>query len=125
MSQYISGQILLGMARHKGLAYIAAVEGVMNLLLSIFLARKMGVIGVAWGTAIPHLITSGLVIPYYTMRVLRANLFDYIVRGFVRPAICAAPIAAVCYALSLVDVSVSWPLFGAEVIAICVLFFAL
>ena len=124
-SQYISSLILVGMARHKSLAYVAGAEAAANLVLSIILVRKIGLIGVAWGTAIPHLITTGLVVPWYTLRQVQMSPADYIVRGFARPALCAIPAAAICYMFSLLKTPVTWLLFGGEVITIAVVFGAL
>lgn len=117
MTQYISAQVLVGMARHKVLAYIAFAEGTANLLLSIFLVRRIGLVGVAWGTAIPHLITTSVVIPIYTLRTLRMTWSTYIREGFVRPIVSAFPAAALCYVFSVVVVRPFWALFAAEVIA--------
>lgn len=46
------------MGRHRVLASVLLLEGAVNLLLSLFLVRRMGIIGVAWGTAIPLACTS-------------------------------------------------------------------
>ena len=118
MSQYISALILVGMARHKVLAYITLVEGLANLTLSIILVRKIGLIGVAWGTVIPHAITTTLVIPFYTLRTLQMRWRDYVVKGFVRPLIAAIPAAGVCYAFSILIATPSWLVFAFEVIAV-------
>ncbi len=121
MSQYISAMILVGMARHKALAYIAAGEGVANLVLSIILVREIGLMGVAWGTTIPHLVTTALIIPLYTLRALDMNPMDYFRQAFVRPIICALPIAAAGYMFSLY-VNPTWHLFAAEVLTLVSVF---
>src|ERR1039457_1206567 len=89
MSQYISALILVGMAKHKVLAYVTLAEGIANLLLSIILVRKIGLIGVAWGTVIPHAISTAVVIPYFTLHAVRMKWSDYVVKGFVRPIVAA------------------------------------
>jgi O-antigen/teichoic acid export membrane protein len=118
MSQYISALILVGMAKHKVLAYITLAEGIANLVLSIILVRKIGLIGVAWGTVIPHAISTTLVIPFYTLRMLKMRWTEYVVRGFVRPLVAAIPAAGVCYAFSILVVTPSWFLFGLEALAV-------
>lgn len=125
MSQYISATILVGMARHRALACIAAAEGAANLALSIVLARKIGVIGVAWGTAIPHAISTAIVIPAYTCWVLGMNPWEYLRRGFVRPAVCAAPVVAAGYLMAARVSSVSWLGFALEVVMLGGLFMLL
>jgi O-antigen/teichoic acid export membrane protein len=125
MSQYISALILVGMAKHKILAYVALAEGVANLTLSIILVRKFGLMGVAWGTVIPHLVSTAVLIPLYTLRVLDMRWSTYLTRGFVRPLICAVPMAGICYAFSKLIENPSWLVFGAEVATAATVFAAL
>jgi O-antigen/teichoic acid export membrane protein len=120
MSQYVSALVLAGMARHKILAYVALGEGVANLLLSIVLVKRIGVIGVAWGTVIPHLISTTLVIPFYTLRILRMSVREYVGRGFVRPILCSLPIAVLCYGFSQYVATPTWMTFAGEVAAVAV-----
>ena len=122
MSQYVSALILAGMAKHKVLAYLVFAEGAANLLLSIFLVKRIGLIGVAWGTVIPALICSTLVVPAYTLRILKVSVRDYLVGAYLRPLICGIPVAAVSYAFSVLIDHPTWTVFGAEVAVICGLF---
>ena len=50
-----SAGIVYGMEKHKRLAFWAIGEAVANLVLSIILVQKIGIYGVAWGTAIPSI----------------------------------------------------------------------
>ncbi len=100
MSQFSSALILSGMAKHKPLAYMAFGEGVLNLILSIILVRRIGLVGVAWGTVIPHIINTGIVIPWYTLRTLHMSASDYLLKACLRPVLCAIPVTGLCYALS-------------------------
>jgi O-antigen/teichoic acid export membrane protein len=118
-SQYISALILAGMAKHRILAYVVLVEAVVNVCLSIFLVQKMGVIGVAWGTVIPHVISTGIVIPLYTIRTLHMNAFEYVTAAYARPMFCALPVAALCYAFSMWVTRPTWAIFAGEVAAVC------
>jgi O-antigen/teichoic acid export membrane protein len=122
VAQYITALVLVGMARHKFLAQVVLIEGVANLILSVVLIRKMGLVGVAWGTAIPHLITTGFVIPMYILRTLRLSPAEYIWKGYVRPVLCAVPMAGLCYLLARWVERPSWLVFGAEVAAVVVVF---
>jgi O-antigen/teichoic acid export membrane protein len=122
MSQYVSVLILAGMAKHKVLAYLVFVEGVANLLLSIFLVRKIGLIGVAWGTVIPDLIVTSLIVPAYTLRILKMDVRSYIVQAIARPVLCAIPVAVLAYAFSVLVETATWAVFAAEVAAMCFAF---
>jgi O-antigen/teichoic acid export membrane protein len=85
-SQWPAGSVLQGTARHHWLAVMSACSAVLNLVLSIFLAQRMGVAGVALGTLIPTaLIDLGLVMPY-AMRVIGVGARD-VLRKSVMPAL--------------------------------------
>ena len=47
---------------------------------------------------------------------------EYLVDAFLRPVLCAIPIAAIAYACSVMFETASWLLFGAEVAVICGVF---
>ena len=119
LSQYVSALVLAGMARHRVLAYLVFAEGFANLVLSVILVQKIGLVGVAWGTVIPDVICTGIVIPWYTLRILNLSAREYLVRAYVRPVVASLPIAGLAYAFSRLVETPSWPLFGCEVMAIC------
>jgi O-antigen/teichoic acid export membrane protein len=121
ISQYPSALILAGMARHRAFAYFAFAEGVTNLILSIILVQKIGLIGVAWGTVIPNLVSSTVVIPLYTLHVLKMSAREYLAKAYQRPLLAATPIILMGYVFSRVD-SPTWVLFAGEVLAICATF---
>ena len=118
MPQYISAMILVGMARHRKLAFVVMAEGIANVLLSIILIRRVGLIGVAWGTAIPHLLSTGVVIPIRTLRALDMRWRDYFLKALLRPLVAAVPGAALCFTFSRLVVRPTWAAFGFEVAAI-------
>ena len=119
MSQYMSALVLASMARHRVLALLVLVEGVVNLVLSIVLIHRMGLIGVAWGTVIPDVICTAIVIPWYTLKQLNLDVREYFGRAFVRPVISVLPAAVLAYLFSRVAVTPTWVLFGGEVAVIC------
>lgn len=80
-SQLIAHGILKGTSRHRVLAYILAIEALANLGLSLILAPVYGIEGVAVGTMVPLLLAS-IAIIIYTCKVLRTNIFRYIVNAY-------------------------------------------
>src|ERR1017187_1914867 len=122
LPQYVSALVLAGMARHRVLAYVILAEGFVNLVLSIVLVRKIGLVGVAWGTVIPDLICTAVIIPFYTLRVLKLGVREYVTGAFVRPVVAAVPIIGLGYGLSHLVATPSWALFGGEVAAMCGVF---
>ena len=121
MPQYVSALVLAGMARHRAFAYFALAEGVANLVLSIILIQKIGLIGVAWGTVITNLVCTTVVIPLYTLSVLKLRVRDYLLQGFLRPALSALPLVALGYRFSMIE-SASWLVFAAEAATMCGVF---
>ncbi len=70
--------LLYGISKHKFIAYTNIGEGLLNLILSIILVKKLGIVGVALGTAIPLIITKFFVQPFYVTRILRIPLKKYV-----------------------------------------------
>jgi len=73
-----SSVILQGTAHHKKLAWALILEGALNIGLSILLARRAGVLGVAVGTLIARLAITTWFVPWYTCRVLEEDRWEYV-----------------------------------------------
>src|SRR5208283_4036230 len=63
MAQFSSGSILYGLNKHKYLSFLLIIEAVFNLAISVVLAKPLGIVGVALGTAIPDVIVNLFVLP--------------------------------------------------------------
>lgn len=61
-------QVLYGVNRLQPLALTYLAEGVANLGLSLLLARPLGIVGVALGTAIPAFVVHALILPAHLAR---------------------------------------------------------
>lgn len=64
-----AGQILTGMGKVKELAKFQVIIAIANLALSIFLIRKIGLLGVVLGTTIPF-----VVMEWFYVKLIFANL---------------------------------------------------
>jgi O-antigen/teichoic acid export membrane protein len=74
--QGTSASMLFALNRYKRLALLAIAEAATNVGLSIFLAKKLGIVGVAWGTAIPiTVMTLGVYVPM-ACRLVRLRYID-------------------------------------------------
>jgi len=124
MSQFVSVLILAGMAKHKMLAYLVLGEAAVNLALSVILVQKLQLIGVAWGTAIPHLITN-TVIPLYTLRQTKLSIGEYARRALWPPLLCALPFAGLCSFLGSRLAEPTWTVFALEVAGSSCVFYVL
>jgi O-antigen/teichoic acid export membrane protein len=100
LAQSTSIRVLLGMGRHRVLASVLLLEGGANLLLSVLLARRFGIIGVAWGTAIPLACTSLFFLPRHVCRVLDVRLSTFLKSAYRLPLTLAAVQAVVLLAIN-------------------------
>ena len=90
-AQAASPRILYGMARHKSLAWVTAMEGIANLILSIVLIRPFGVVGDALGTAIPLTCTALFFLPRHLTRMLNIKLRSFLVQAYSLPILLVFP----------------------------------
>jgi O-antigen/teichoic acid export membrane protein len=86
LGQTPSSLLVFAHARnHRALSWWTLAEGASNLLLSIWWARKYGLVGVALGTAIPLVVSKVLVQPRYALLDLRMTWRRYFSQGLARP----------------------------------------
>ena len=107
ISQYPAGAILQGMGRHNILAVTSILNGVINLALSLYLVRNMGVTGVALGTFVPVVLEALVILPY-TMRLLHVGWLPVIREAFVPALAPVLPAVVVLYALQSAVQPHSW-----------------
>jgi len=88
---------LMGLNRHRVLIPAAWAEAALNVTLSIILVQTYGVIGVAWGTTIPFLITTTAVYPVLFSRSIGVPLFSTWRQLWLLPSISIVPFAIVTY----------------------------
>jgi O-antigen/teichoic acid export membrane protein len=92
--------VLIAFARarnYRPLGWWAIVEGAANLLLSIYWARRYGLVGVALGTAVPLLVVNILVQPWYALKALELSAWDYLSEAVARPAATAGLFLGLCW----------------------------
>ena len=93
--QGTSRQILYGMGRHKALALVNVIEGVVNVVLSVVLIHYWGIFGDALGTAIPLTITSVFFLPPFLCRLLKVQMRDFLTQSYFLPLVLCGPMIAV------------------------------
>ena len=92
-----TASILYGTSRHRFLAVISLGEGILSLLLSLVLIRSFGILGVAFGIAIPMLFARSFAVPIYACRSVELRFGAYIRRALLPSlpaALCAGATAA-------------------------------
>ncbi|MGB6362425.1 MAG: polysaccharide biosynthesis C-terminal domain-containing protein, partial [Thermoanaerobaculia bacterium] len=93
--QWPAGEILQGINRHRIFAVTALVTGGLNLGLSLLFVERFGLIGVAWGTAIPAALELGFVIWPFAIRTLGLPTARLLRDGLLPGLIAAIPSALV------------------------------
>ena len=88
--------ITMAMERHKPVARWAVYEAVLNLGMSIFLVKRVGLYGVAWGTALSIMFVHFAFWPRYIKKVLKVSPATYIWQGWGKITVAVLPFAAVC-----------------------------
>jgi len=86
---------LYAMNKHKYFAVLTVAEAICNLVLSILLAPRYGILGVAIGTMAPNLTIKLVVQPLYMARITGIGWLDYC-----RPVIVSLGIGAAVYGAS-------------------------
>jgi O-antigen/teichoic acid export membrane protein len=88
--------IALALDRQKTLALVTLAEGVGNLVLSLILVRQIGVLGVAFGTLVPTIVTSLFFWPLYLCKLVQIPTFTYIREGWLKPILAMVPYLFLC-----------------------------
>lgn len=92
----VGGNIVLGLGKHKPFAVWQTCEAVANLGLSVYLVRKIGIVGVAWGTVVPSLVSQIVLWPRYLSKLLKLPVWNYFRDCWIRPALATAPFCVAC-----------------------------
>lgn len=101
-------QMSIGMNRVKVIALAALAGSLVNLPISCYLAARLGVAGVIWGTILTTLFSNFLVPGFYVVRVLKIDPWTYLRRTASAPLAGACALVAVTWLLRLLA-PVSYP----------------
>ena len=71
------GSILMGTGRHRLVAFASLGEAVANLILSVLLVRRFGLLGVAVGTGVPVFIANLFILAPAACRQLRVGILAF------------------------------------------------
>ena len=121
---YMISGVLYGLGRHRVVAWSRVFEGAVNLSLSVILVQQYGVLGVAIGTLVPHIVVVGGVLPSLLPRWIPLDLRAYYVSTYVRPLAAATPFLLACAFISREVVPSSFLIFFASVAVALPLYFA-
>ena len=94
-AQAASGRVLFGISKHRTWAFVTLGEGIANLVLSIILVRFYGILGDAFGTAIPLACSMLFFMPQHLCKKLDLHLRTFIRESYSLPFLLSLPLAAV------------------------------
>ena len=69
--------LMYALNKHKFYAIVTIIEALANLILSLILVSRYGIIGVALGTFFSMIIVKVIVMPLYVTKVANVSLYDY------------------------------------------------
>lgn len=125
LSQFISGSVFYGLGKVKLLAYMNLAMAAVNVALSVALAGPYGIIGVAWGTAIPLTLFGMFFLPIYACRVLKISLLEYIKTSYVPAIIASLPFLVALWVIGTFVVIESLVVMGVSLTAAFVVYIIL
>lgn len=106
---------LMGLNKHEVLIRPYVIEAVANLVLSVILVQRLGLIGVAIGTAVPRLIVSGGLLPPIFARALDVRLGEFWSEVWLRPTIAMVPFGVASWLVERYAEPTSFLVYFAEV----------
>lgn len=100
MAQLGTLHTLIAKGRHHAYGLWTLGEGLTNLALSVIWAHQYGIVGVAWGTAVPLLAVKLTLQPWYVTKVLGISLREYLGKAMARPLTFGAFFLGLCSLIS-------------------------
>ncbi|MGH9508347.1 MAG: lipopolysaccharide biosynthesis protein [Terriglobales bacterium] len=101
MAQTPSLSLIYARGRHRTLAGWTLLEGLANLVLSVYWSTKLGILGVALGTAVPMIAFKLILQPWYALRVAGLGARAYLAGAVVRPLLVGIIFLSVCFSTTV------------------------
>lgn len=110
----IGYQVFLGTRRVKMLAALIIGEGIANLLISVLLVRRLGLVGVALGTTLPAVTLNALLHPVIVGRQLHIPFVEYLKMVYPRVLLSGACVFLIAWWIRGYARPANWTAFGAQ-----------
>lgn len=120
-----ASSIAFGVEKHKTVAMWAVGEAIANLTLSIVLARKFGLYGVAIGTLVPSLAVNLILWPRYVKQLVGISYREVILRVWGPVFLCGLPFAILSCMVNAFFPAPNMTMFILQTIALLPVFFVL
>lgn len=121
LPQIIGESILFAIGEHRRLAYLLILEAGLKIPLSIFLVGQMGLIGLAWGSAIPQALLYSALYPLMMKRTIGVSPLRSMLRLSRSMLLAAFPVAMVYLALGPFVAADTWTGFALHIALILAL----
>ena len=108
-AQSVAYQVFWGRRYGRALALILLCEAACNVVLSVCLLQRWGIVGVAAGTMIPSLVFKGIVVPLVTARLARVSFSQWATQVLPRPILSSLLVLASLLVLDIPARVVDWP----------------
>jgi O-antigen/teichoic acid export membrane protein len=115
--------IAFGVEKHKMGAIWAIGEGAANLTLSIILARRYGIYGVAIGTMVPSLLVHLILWPGYISRLVGLSYSEVVWKVWAPVYLSSVPFAMATYVVNAHFPARNLTVFFLQIIAVLPVFF--
>ena len=113
LPQSAASSVLYGVGRHRGVVALSVTNAITNVALSLWLVQTHGIVGVAWGTAIPLFLINGVATIVYVCRALKIPLRTYLWIGMIRPGLVSLTFAVPALIAEMLWHPVGWVPLGA------------
>jgi len=94
LAMAMASRILEGIGRVRSLFASTVIQAVLTVGLSLLLVRPFGILGVAWGTALPLAVQS-IVVIVIACRACQVRVLTYLLQAWTRPLLAAVFLAVV------------------------------
>ena len=99
LSQSSTGNVLLGIGRHRLLTMVNLATGVVGIGAGALLVPSMGLLGLAIGMTVPLIVSQGLVLPQLTTKIFDISARDYWREAYLWPIVATIPFGLFLWAL--------------------------
>ena len=99
----VASTVCAAAGKLKEIIGYSLAEAVLNIGLSIFLAKKYGTLGVALGTLISMAIANTYFVPAYCNRLLKIKKGDTLMKGFLPGFLFSLPTLGAIFLASYID----------------------
>ncbi len=108
LPQSAASSMLYGVSRHRGVVALSLLNAALNLGLSLWWVKPLGLVGVALGTAVPLGLVAGVATAVYAARALALPLRRYLWEGMLRPGLVSLVFLAPALAIQRVFHPIGW-----------------